>query len=324
VEPQALDLLREELHSLRGRLSASTPSGSNSGGGCAADARLHVLVRSREQLQAVLRFGRSTGAFGPSTIYLESEDQALIRESIPLVRSAGFSVGLVTRTILKIDETEALTSLAELGPDVVLVRNLGAIGWWSGRPPGPALIGDYSLNVANEVSMGVFLRAGLTRVTASLDLNHRQLIDLLNAFPGPFVEIVIHQRVPIFHMEHCLFAAHLSTGQNRQSCGRPCKTHGLALKDRVHVVHPVVANGDCLNTVFTGHVQSGARYVSGWLGASGRHFRVELFDETAEQVKTLLDVYTRLLSGVDDGEESFRRVAAVYRDRVVSGTFDFE
>ena len=74
-------------------------------------------------------------------------------------------------------------------------------------------------------------------------------------------EPVIHQHMPMFHMEHCVFAAFLSNGKDHRDCGRPCDTHKVELRDRVGANFPVHPDTGCRNTVFNSVAQSGAEYV---------------------------------------------------------------
>ena len=93
---------------------------------------------------------------------------------------------------------------------------------------------------ANPLAAEYFIRQhGLERVTASYDLNAEQLAGLLEAAPAEWFEITVHQHMPMFHMEHCVFCALLSPGKNRTDCGRPCDRHDLKLRDRVGAEHPV-------------------------------------------------------------------------------------
>ena len=71
----------------------------------------------------------------------------------------------------------------------------------------------------------------------------------------------MHQHMPMFHMEHCVFAAFLSTGKDHRDCGRPCDRHKVELRDRVGANFPVLPDAGCRNTVFNSVPQSGAEYV---------------------------------------------------------------
>ena len=87
-------------------------------------------------------------------------------------------------------------------------------------------------------------------MTASYDLNVDQLLDLLDATPSSWLEVVIHQQIPMFHMEHCVYCAFLSPGTDATNCGRPCDRHDVKLRDRVGMEHPLKADVGCRNTLF--------------------------------------------------------------------------
>ena len=139
---------------------------------------------------------------------------------------------------------------------------------------------DFSLNVTNPLTAEYLLNLGAERLTASYDLNREQLLDLVAAIPNAPLEIVLHQHMPLFHMEHCVFCAVLSPGTNKTNCGRPCDTHQVRLRDRAGMEHPLVADVGCRNTLFNATPQSGAEAANALLREGVRHFRVELLATT--------------------------------------------
>ena len=120
--------------------------------------------------------------------------------------------------------------LLNCAADGYLVRNHENLHALAGR----RLRGDFSLNVANHLTADYLTeRWQLERLTASYDLNTGQLDALLRNSPAGRFEITLHQHMPMFHMEHCVFCAFLSEGKDFRDCGRPCDTHQVQLKDRV-------------------------------------------------------------------------------------------
>ena len=103
-------------------------------------------------------------------------------------------------------------------------------------------VADFSLECAATNSRSTISRAG---VTASGDLSFDQLDDLIQAVPSEWLEVVIHQQIPMFHMEHCVFCAFLSPGTDKTNCGRPCDSHDVKLRDRVGMEHPLKADVGC-------------------------------------------------------------------------------
>ncbi|MHC5720544.1 MAG: U32 family peptidase, partial [Nostoc sp.] len=121
---------------------------------------------------------------------------------------------------------------------------------------------------------------GLDRVTASYDLNAAQLESLLRTAPPAWFEVTIHQHMPMFHMEHCVFCAFLSEGTDYRNCGRPCDKQEVRLKDRVGLEHPLKADAGCRNTVFNARAQTGAESVERLRVLGARYFRLEFVQET--------------------------------------------
>ena len=158
-------------------------------------------------------------------------------------------------------------------------------------------ISDYSLNAANELTATYLQQQGALRVTASYDLNRDQLIDMARHARVDVLEVVIHQHMPMFHMEHCVFCAVLSPGTNKTNCGRPCDRHRVQLRDRVGSEHTLQADVGCRNTLFNGTPQSGAEAVEQLLRLGVRSFRVEfLHDEPPAQLCRCVDLYRDLIA----------------------------
>jgi putative protease len=181
-------------------------------------------------------------------------------------------------------------------------------------------VGDYSLNISNRLSGDYFKNQfALERITASYDLNFAQLEALLQAAPPEWLEITIHQHIPMFHMEHCVFCAFLSEGTDYTNCGRPCDKHDVQLRDRVGAQHPLKADAGCRNTLFNARAQTGADYVSRMLALGVRHFRLEFLNETADEASLIISKYRQLLAGNITGAELWRELKLLNQLGVTRG-----
>src|SRR4029077_6035230 len=146
-----------------------------------------------------------------------------------------------------------------------------------------------------------------------------QLEALLRAAPPEWFEITIHQHLPMFHMEHCVFCAFLSQGTDYTNCGRPCDQHDVRLRDRVGAEHVLKADAGCRNTVFNALAQTGAEYVERMLALGARHFRIEFLTETAEQVCHTVSMYRQLLRGEIQGSQVWRDLKLINQLGVTRG-----
>jgi putative protease len=142
----------------------------------------------------------------------------------------------------------------------------------------------------------------------------------LQSAPPEWFEITIHQHMPMFHMEHCVFCAFLSRGTDYTNCGRPCDRHDVQLRDRVGALHPLKADAGCRNTVFNALAQTGAECVSRMLARGARRFRIEFLNETPGQVEQTLEQYRKLLRGEIAGSELWRELKLLNQLGVTRGS----
>jgi putative protease len=277
-----------------------------------------------EQLNAVIEWGQTIRGHGSTSslglVYCDFEDVRRYREAVNYARAQSQAIGLATLRILKPGEEGLLSQIAHAGADAVLIRNLAALAYFQERASNTALIGDFSLNVANELTADLFFSEGMPRLTPSYDLNWEQLAALLGRSNAGRFEIVVHQHMPMFHMEHCVFAAMLSSGKDWRDCGRPCDRHKVSLRDRVGAEFPLAADTGCRNTVFNSVAQSAAEFIPRMLAAGVGHFRVELLRETPGEVGPLLERYSRVIAGLDSGRESWRQLRVLNQLGVTRGT----
>ena len=282
-------------------------------GESAAPPTLEVLVRSLGQARAVLELGERR-------LHAEFADIRLYRDAVALCRAAGGSITLATPRIQKPDELGIFRLLAKQEPDGVLVRNWAGLVFF--REAGLPVIGDFSLNVTNEATARFFMDAGCRRMTASYDMNRDQLLALVAAVPPAWLEVVVHQHMPMFHMEHCVFCAVLSPGTDKTNCGRPCDEHAVKLRDRIGAEHPLTADVGCRNTLYNAVAQSGAEVVPQLIARGVRHFRVELLDDDDAAVGAVVRAYRDLLAGRTTGREVWSRLKASNRVGVTRGTLE--
>jgi putative protease len=279
-----------------------------------ATPKLIVLVRTLPQLEAALRCSAET-------IYCEFEDPKKYREAVAQFRNAplrpaGSRIFVAPPRVFKMGEEWTLKQVRSCEADGYLVRNYDHLEFFAGD----CRIGDYSLNVANRLTADYFKnKFGLERVTASYDLNFLQLEALLQASPPEWFEVTIHQHIPMFHMEHCIFCAFLSTGTDYTNCGRPCDHHDLKLRDRVGAEHPVKADVGCRNTVFNALAQTGADYVSRMIALGVRHFRIEFLSEDPGAVEQTIARYRQLLRGEITGADVWHELKLLNQLGVTRG-----
>lgn len=279
-------------------------------------AGLFVLCRTLPQARAAL-------AAGAQGVWLDFLALTGTGDAVRALRAEGAPfVGAALPRIQKPGEEKIGSFLRGLRPDGLLVRSLGALAELGDEPRGddaPLRVGDFSLNATNGLTAAALLER-LDAFVPSFDLDERQLLALLSAGLGSRTELVLHHPMPLFHMEHCVFAALLSEGRDHRSCGRPCEEHVVSLRDRMGMDHPVEADVGCRNTVFHARAQSAASLVGKAQAAGVQRFRIELVRESADDVARIVRAYAALLQGGLGPAELQRTLATEVGYGVVKGS----
>jgi putative protease len=303
----------------------STLDSSRSTAPAAEAPELIAVIRLLEQLDAAW-------SAGARTLYCEFENPKHYRDAVTRFRELQAaesallnpplqfsSIWVAAPRVFKPGEEWILKQVRSCDADGYLVRNYDHLAFFKGD----RRRGDFSLNVANPLTADYLLHHhGLERVTASYDLNITQLEALLQNAPGTWFDITVHQHMPMFHMEHCVFCAFLSSGKDYRDCGRPCDKHRVALRDRVGAELPLKADAGCRNTVFNNRAQTGAEYVARLVELGARSFRVEFVNESADEVTRTLARYGQLLRGEITGADLWRELKLLNQLGVTRGQME--
>jgi hypothetical protein len=280
--------------------------------------RLSILCRTFEQVDAICEAIESGQVNAISEIVVDFLELDGMREAFERIRQTEVRGVVASPRILKPEEGGIWKSLLSLKPDAMLVRSTGllhrmqTLGGTGARVDVgtsqeedwvavPELIGDFSLNVANALTASELLdKGGLSRVTASYDLNARSILHMAELLQGSAgrLEVVAHCHMPIFHTEHCVFARFLTKGNSYLDCGHVCTRSNVHLRDELTGQdNLVLADMGCRNTVFAAQAQSGIHSLKEWNRAGIRQFRIELVDEDRDNTLMVIGAYTDVLRG---------------------------
>ncbi|WP_139491513.1 U32 family peptidase [Brevibacillus dissolubilis] len=275
---------------------------------------LTALCRSLEQIEAAAQTD-------VDMIYAEFEFVKQYPQAVEMAHRYGKKIALATMRIHMPDDNGVLALIAKSQPDAILVRNTGALYYYLSRRDqyNIPLIGDFALNIANHKTVDLFLSYGMERVTPSYDLNIQQMVDMLQKTDASKTELVIHQHMPMFHTEHCVYCTFLSEGTDYTNCGVPCETSRISLQDRVGFSHPVRVDTGCRNTVYNAIDQSGAEYLPEFKKLGVGSYRVEFLEEEPARVKEVINLYRKALRGEVSGTHVWKTLKATNQLGVTRG-----
>jgi len=290
--------------------------------------KLNVLVRDDAQIDALESL--SNEAIG--TVYLDYRYGQRYQKSVDKIRALGFKAGIVTTRIFKAGREKLLGIIHRIQPDAVLVRNAGAFEYFKQKYPSQMpfeLVGDFSFNVTNHLSAQYLLDKGLQAFSPSYDLNFQQLEELLlsrhhnkigrDVSLAGCAEVTIHQYMPSFHMEHCVFASFMSDGSTIKDCGMPCVNNEIGLIDAKKINHPVLADQECRNTMFNGVPQSAGSMIPKLLSLGVSQYRLEALSENAHDLRKKVLAYIDMLSGESDAKALYKALGIIEKYGISEG-----
>lgn len=276
--------------------------------------KFNILIRNKDQAKYLIEAVQKNeiNVVDVNSVCLDFEFGRDYQGSVQNLKNCGFKVGIATTRILKPQEYINLKIIHSMNPDFVLVRNLGALYYYQNvQKFSGELKGDFSLNVTNHKSFEYLIGKGLSSVCLSYDMNFEQSVSLLQNIEAQKAEITIHQSMPSFHMEHCVFAAFLSQGSSYKDCGKPCEKHKVQLKDQFGNYHWIKPDQECRNTMYNASAQTALPYLSDWKSYGLGEIRFEALHEEGADLISKIKNYIQVIKGEKNVEQALSDLKAV-------------
>lgn len=231
------------------------------------DMRLHVLVRSVAQFEAVKDMVNGDIYTDDDIFYFNHKEQ------YPNLR-------------LKTDRLAEKIDLYY--GERLLVTDHGGLHAY---PNDNDVILDHSVYALNANALSVFVSFGANRIALSPELSVLQTEQMMSAYNGlnkqtAPVEAVLWARYELMPMRHCVLLGALG----KSACGI-CKKKHFFIEDVKGEKFPVMMDKHCNSHIYHSRIidANAADYLS--LGV--KNFRVELFDEDDTQSKALIARFLR-------------------------------
>lgn len=282
--------------------------------------QLSVRVNNMAQAEAAIAAGAdhlylSGDVFIPDMPFTKREIERLGAAK----RDAKLYLGMPRMmTELHFEQYGQLLSGARLPIDGLLVTNVGAIRKF--RELSYPLIGDYCLNIYNELAARMYREFGLARIAPSIELNAADFAALIRNAPLP-VEIVAHGSPVVMYMELDLYEnaevfEPIAEEDNQYVDNR----HAVLMTDQGE--NPVYRDHHGRNHMTLAKELCYLPLVPELLQAGVSFFRIEGCTYTPEQLRGIVQAYKHALEAPEQAAEIFERMSPVYAGYTL-GTLSF-
>lgn len=246
--------------------------------------------------------GREALGQGAGRIYLAPElpwPREELQATVELAHGMGAEVVLCLPRILRDRESipwrSALRQLSGMGPDALMVPNLGALQRARQDTDLP-LYADFSFNVMNSRAVELLAGQGASQVTLSLEASFQDLEILAQRSRLP-LEALVHGPLPGMVLQHCLPGMFLARSTAQDPCPAPCHRGRYALRDALGQVRPIAVDGHCNNLLYLSRELACLFHLGHFRGPSLVSLRIEAQFYPGEWVGTVTRLYRRALAG---------------------------
>lgn len=212
-----------------------------------------------EKAEAALRFGadalylagRAFGMRAGAGNFTDDEMQKTIKAA----HAVGAKVYVTVNTMPREYEFAALRTylkrLGEIGPDALIISDLGVMAEAARLLPGMPLHVSTQASCVNAASLAVWQQLGACRVVLARELSLDEIVAIRRAAPPELeLEVFVHGSMCVSWSGRCLLSNYL-TGRdgNRGECAQPCRWNytahnwGLVEEKRPDTLMPIEEDG---------------------------------------------------------------------------------
>lgn len=248
---------------------------------------------------------------------------ALIKEAVDILGNTAVKIFLETPRIVGQNDLEEVREIRKTadksGLAGVVVNDLGSLNIF--KDSGLELWGGYGLNIFNRRAVSLLQDMGISRVTASLEINPYNLRMLLDS-DAP-VELMVQGPLPGMVSDFCIIRA--AQDESGGECRHYCLQDRYALKDRLGQKYSIYTDYKCRNHLlfpFDLCLFPKLPLLTTWgiksLRIEGQYYNTE---KTGEIVACYREGLQQLKKGQWQPEPVFSRLKGLFPEGLTAGLF---
>ena len=165
---------------------------------------------------------------------------------------------------------------------------------------------DYSMNLLNKFAAQTVEDLKLESATLSPELELKQIAAIAGSNKIE-TEVIIHGRLPLMVSRFCPIRGVLQPDNKSRNACYLCKNRIFALKDKTGALFPAKFNYDqCNMEIFNSKVMCMAWDYNVLKNLGLKYLRINITNESEQEVIDTIELYTRLNSGSESALEEYR------------------
>lgn len=144
-----------------------------------------------------------------------------------------------------------------------------------------SIIGNYTLNMFNDLTFSEYQKLGLDKMTLSPELHQTDILSFKNI---NFSELIVYGKTPIMNMNYCLLG---KANHCYKNCEHKCNLNSeFYLKDRLGFIFRVIPdNIETVTTIYNSKITSISTS-----DLTCKNLRLDILDEDIEKINEIINI----------------------------------
>ncbi|PKM76329.1 MAG: peptidase U32 [Firmicutes bacterium HGW-Firmicutes-15] len=230
--------------------------------------------------------------------------QQFLHQALELAESTKTKIFVETPRIVSQNDLETIRRVRYmLDSDPVfgvIVNDLGSFKLF--KDSGLELWAGYGLNTFNHKAASLLQEMGVSRITASLEIDKSHLKSLLGSVLP--VELMVHGSLPGMVSDYCVIRAAQAGGEG--DCGLYCSQNDYELVDRCNQKYKIITDYNCRNYLLNPFDLCLFPHMSQLLAWGVRSFRINGQYYSPEKLAMVVAIYREASEGIKDGQWNYQ------------------
>ena len=162
-----------------------------------------------------------------------------------------------------------------------VISNIGTLKMLENYKQDYKFIGNYTLNVYNNMAINAYLKLGLNEITLSPELNKQDISEICETTLAK-TELMVYGRLPVMTLGYCVLG---KSNKCYPNCNSLCESkHQYYLKDRIGLYFPIFAdNTQTINTIYNSKITS-----IDYSDLDVNSVRIDILEESFDEINEII------------------------------------